>query len=93
MKVIIDIPNKTIEAVKAVMLTQCENEEQECEVVQTCDNLLNAENPILFDVDRVKALFEDDPDKGLLIQQLNQLYAALTMLIINVGDLDKIIKN
>ena len=27
-KVIIDIPNKTIEAVKAVMLAQCETEDQ-----------------------------------------------------------------
>ena len=89
-KVIIDIPNKTIEAVKAVMLAQCETEDQEQEVVQTCDHLLNAEDPFPFDVDRVKTLFENDPDKGLLIQQLNQLYAALTMLVIGIGDLDKL---
>lgn len=90
MKVLINIPNKAIEAVKAVMLTQCEKEEQEREVIQTCDNLLNAESPILFDVDKVKALFESDPDKGILIQQLNQMYAAITMIIINIGDLDKL---
>ena len=89
MNVIINIPNKTIEAVKAVMLAQCETEDQEREVVQTCDHLLNAEAPFLFDVDRVKTLFENDPDRGLLIQQLNQLYAALTMIIITIGDLDK----
>lgn len=90
MKVIIDIPNKTIEAVKAVMLAQCETEDQEQEVVQMCDHLRNAEDPFLFDVDRVKKLFDNDPDMGLLIQQLNQLYAALTMLIISIGDLDKL---
>lgn len=90
MKVLINIPNKAIETVKTVMLTQCEKEEQEREVIQTCDNLLNAESPILFDVDKVKALFEDDPDKGILIQQLNQMYAAITMIIINIGDIDKL---
>ena len=90
MKVLIDIPEKTVEAVKAVMVSQCENENQEIEVKQTCDKLLTEEEPIPLDFDKAKALFENDPDKELLIQQINTLYASVTMLLIMQKDLDEL---
>ncbi len=80
MKIILEIHEKTIEAAKAVMVSQCENEKQENEIVQLCDKVKNAEEPIDLNFEKIRKEFKEE---------LYQLEVAVLMLTLNSVELNE----
>jgi len=73
MKIVIEIPEKSIEMAKAFLLSNCETEEEEIEISKVCDQLRTADEPITLDFDRLKGEYKS---------QLKQMYLALVMIAI-----------
>ena len=74
MKIIIDIPKRSMNAAKAYLLSQCDNEKNEQEIEQLCEKLEAQEEPVPLNFDSVK---ED------MKHQLNDLYLALSVIAVS----------
>ena len=75
MKIIIEIPEKSIDMAKTYLMLSCDTEEEENEISEACDSLKAADEPITLDFDKM-----NDEFKG----QLKQLYMALAMISVGV---------
>ena len=73
MKIVIEVPEKSIDMAKAFLLSNCDTEEEEIEISKVCDQLKTAAEPITLDFDRMKGEYKS---------QLKQMYMALVMMAV-----------
>lgn len=73
MKIIIEVPEKSIDMAKGYLMAGCNTEEQENEICATCDKLKSSEDPFLLGTD-----FLNENLKG----ELKQLYIALVTFVV-----------
>jgi len=49
MKLIIDIPDRTIDKAKRYLIGSCDSEEEEVQLQKVCDKMKNAEEPVALE--------------------------------------------
>lgn len=75
MKIIVEIPNKSIDMAKAVMMSGCDNEEQENELIAACEKMKASTEPMVIDFAETEyKMFE---------KELRQMYLAFASLTVS----------
>lgn len=75
MKLIVEIPDKSINMAKTVMMTGCDNEEQTDELNEACERLKARTEPMVIDYTEAEyKMFE---------KELRQMYLAFATLAIS----------
>lgn len=74
MKVIIEIPDKSIEMAKAYLMASCDTEEQENDLCAACERMKSCTEPMEIDFDEIE--YQE------FKQQLKQMYMAFALITI-----------
>ena len=82
MKIIVEIPNKSIDMAKAVMMTGCDTKEQEYEIREVCERMKTSKDPMVIDF--------DETDFQRFKTELRQMYMAFTTLTISAMKMKEI---
>ena len=83
MKIIVEIPNKSIDIAKAYLIPSCDTEEQENELSKACEELKTCTEPMEIDFDETK--FHE------FKQQVKQMYVAFAVITLSAKMMKEIL--